>query len=317
MENKNLFDNKDMSLLCKDEKCMVYKVINKTGEGTITVYNVFNGISLHYNDFHMETCTSRFINDDGPILEINHCREGRIEWESCNSAYFYLASGDLMIDSFNPINDICGFPLSHYHGITILISLKDITEDVERIMKQFSISLERIVKDFYIKNKSFTIRDEKFIDHIFSELYNVPENIRKEYFQIKILELLVYLKSINILEIKQNPLYFYKSQVDKVKDIMLLMTNNPDKRYTIEFLANKFDISVSALKKCFKGVYGVAIFTFMRNFRMDLATKLLCQTDLSITEIAGKVGYSNISKFSEAFKSIKGETPKNYRKLKI
>ena len=41
----------------------------------------------------------------------------------------------------------------------------------------------------------------------------------------------------------------------------------------------------------------------MRNYRMDLAAALLVQTDEPITVIAGKVGYTNTSKFSEAFKS--------------
>jgi len=36
-----------------------------------------------------------------------------------------------------------------------------------------------------------------------------------------------------------------------------------------------------------------------------------------ITVIAGKVGYTNTSKFSEAFKKVKGKTPLEYRKIKI
>ena len=80
---------------------------------------------------------------------------------------------------------------------------------------------------------------------------------------------------------------------------------------------DKFDISTSALKQCFKGVYGTAIYTYMRNYRMDLAASLLTQTDEPITVIAGKVGYTNTSKFSEAFKKIKGKTPLEYRKIKI
>ena len=76
-------------------------------------------------------------------------------------------------------------------------------------------------------------------------------------------------------------------------------------------------ISVSALKQCFKGVYGTAIYTYMRNYRMDLAASMLIQTDEPVTVIAGKVGYTNSSKFSEAFKSVKGKTPLEYRKIKI
>ena len=50
---------------------------------------------------------------------------------------------------------------------------------------------------------------------------------------------------------------------------------------------------------------------------MDIAASLLTQTDEPITVIAGKVGYTNTSKFSEAFKKVKGKTPLEYRKIKI
>ena len=40
---------------------------------------------------------------------------------------------------------------------------------------------------------------------------------------------------------------------------MAFMTSNPDRRFTMEELSAKYDISVSALKQCFKGVYGTAI----------------------------------------------------------
>ena len=98
---------------------------------------------------------------------------------------------------------------------------------------------------------------------------------------------------------------------------MAFMTNNPERHFTMKELSAKYDISVSALKQCFKGVYGTAIYTYMRNYRMDLAATLLTQTDEPITTIAGKVGYTNTSKFSEAFKKVKGKTPLEYRKVKI
>ena len=50
---------------------------------------------------------------------------------------------------------------------------------------------------------------------------------------------------------------------------------------------------------------------------MSAAYSLLTQTDEPITVIAGKVGYTNTSKFSEAFKKVKGKTPLEYRKIKI
>ena len=97
---------------------------------------------------------------------------------------------------------------------------------------------------------------------------------------------------------------------------MSFMTNEPERHFTMEELSEKFDISTSSLKQCFKGVYGTAIYTYMRNYRMDLAASLLTQTDEPITVIAGKVGYTNTSKFSEAFKKVKGKSAAGISKNK-
>lgn len=315
MEAEQIYEKQDVQLVCKDEECSIYRVSNDTGDGTITAHSVFDGITLQYNDFHIKSTPSRNQLSSN-LLEIHHCREGRIEWEVDNGAYLYLSSGDLMIDNMERKNQNCSFPLSHFHGITIVISLDDISPEIRLLFETFKIDLFELSDSFRLE-KPFIMRAESSIEHIFLELYNLPETIRTEYFKIKILELLLFLKTVDIDKDGQERPYFYKTQVEKIKAIMALMTANPDKHYTIEQLSKTYDISVSALKSCFKGVYGSAIFTFMKNYRMDLAAKLLSQTDKSITEIAGEVGYINCSKFSEAFKNTMGKTPMDYRKLKI
>lgn len=102
----------------------------------------------------------------------------------------------------------------------------------------------------------------------------MPDNIRLEYLRVKILELLVTLKTVDPTVLGVERPYFYKTQVEKVKAIMSFMTNEPERHFTMEELSEKFDISTSALKQCFKGVYGTAIYTYMRNYRMDLAASL-------------------------------------------
>ena len=108
-----------MNLLCRDESCSVYQMKNETGDGTATYYEVYPGIGVMYNDFHMEHCPSRKFEQNTHTFAIHHCREGRVEWEVSNGAYLYLASGDIMLDSSATENNHCSFPVSHYHGITI------------------------------------------------------------------------------------------------------------------------------------------------------------------------------------------------------
>ena len=311
------FLQQNMKLLCHDNACSVYQMKNSTGDGTMTFYEVYPSIGVMYNDFHMGNCPPRKFKNSIHTISIHHCREGRIEWEVSNGAYLYLASGDIMLDSSATENKHCSFPVSHYHGITITISVHDAIAGLSELLSIFSINLESLEQLFLLKNRPFIMHGNSIFDHVISELYQVPDSIRIEYLRVKVLELLVALKTVDPSVLGEERPYFYKTQVEKVKAIMAFMTSNPERHFTMEELAAKYDISVSALKQCFKGVYGTAIYTYMRNYRMDLAASLLMQTDEPITVIAGKVGYANTSKFSEAFKNVKGKTPLAYRKVKI
>lgn len=129
------------------------------------------------------------------------------------------------------------------------------------------------------------------------------------------LELLLYLDALEIpLNCEERP-YFYKTQVEKVKAIHKLMNENLNIHYTLNELAKKFDISLTAMKNCFKNIYGNSIFAYMRTYRMNTAAVLLKQhKDYSISDIAATVGYDSPDKFSTAFKELIGVSPINYRK---
>ena len=90
--------------------------------------------------------------------------------------------------------------------------------------------------------------------------------------------------------------------------------DNIDKRITLNELADKYNIPLTTMKACFKEIYGMPMYTYVRSARMTVASSLLLNTNDKISYIAGKVGYENPSKFSAAFKDVVGVTPASYRK---
>lgn len=94
-----------------------------------------------------------------------------------------------------------------------------------------------------------------------------------------------------------------------------LIMGNLEKHLTILELAKTLHVSPTQVKVCFRRVYGVPVFTFARARRMEAAAKLLAETDESILEIAGKIGYENGSKFARAFRDVMGTPPGRYRKI--
>lgn len=108
--------------------------------------------------------------------------------------------------------------------------------------------------------------------------------------------------------------YFYSSQTEKIKAVHKLLTDDLTRNYTTEELAKQFDLNTATLKNGFKGVYGSPIYTYIRNYKMNVAASMLV-TDRKkrIIEITAAVGYDNPSKFAAAFKEIFDTTPAEYR----
>ena len=60
---------------------------------------------------------------------------------------------------------------------------------------------------------------------------------------------------------------------------------------------------------------GADIATYMKEYRVHRAMKLLRETDATIADIAARVGYETQGKFSKAFKDVVQVLPTEYRKM--
>ena len=103
-------------------------------------------------------------------------------------------------------------------------------------------------------------------------------------------------------------------QVKIIREIHDHLTEHMEQRVTIEELARQYLINPTTLKTVFKEVYGSSLAAHMKEHRMEKAAALLRETDMSVAEIAGRVGYDSASKFAAVFKDAKGKTPLEYRR---
>ncbi|NCD09873.1 MAG: AraC family transcriptional regulator [Negativicutes bacterium] len=304
----------DFKIIEQSESCTVYEMTEGSNTGIITSYQVFPGIRLTYNDFHVGKCPNHvFLSRD--IVEINHCREGRFECEFIDGMYTYLSEGDLAVNTIinNQVVNAT-FPLEHYHGVSIIIDLKEAATMISTILADISIDLYSLRNKLCANNRCFIIRATDSIQHIFSELYTIPDSVKQGYFKLKVLELLLFLSVIDAAEQYEQRPYFQKNQVNKIKEIKGFLTDNISRHITLETLSTRYDIPLSAMNSCFKAVYGMPINTYMRMYRMQAAAAMLITSSDSITVIAGNVGYENSSKFASAFRAVMNISPSDYRK---
>ena len=300
-------------VVVENDHCRVFQMMGGTGDGSMTQYDLYPGITLMYNDFHMEDYDSD-LTITGDLLCIDYCRQGRMEYPAGPDAYSYVEAGDLKLDRRLEHRGHFVFPLSHYHGITVGLELPRAAQALAEWVRDFPVDLYRLRDKYCSGPHPKVLHGAPSLDHIFQELYAVPEQIKLPYFRIKTLELLLYLDALELPAESEKP-YFYKTQVEKMKAIHRLLTGDLERHYTITELSRRFSIPTTALKECFKSVYGQPINTYMRCLRMDRAALLLRQEPhAGVAEIAGRVGYDSASNFAAAFKAVKGKTPLEYRR---
>lgn len=110
----------------------------------------------------------------------------------------------------------------------------------------------------------------------------------------------------------------YKSEIssDSIKPAVDYIRENYSDHITVDMLADKCHLSKSYFMNLFKKVTGNTVIGYLMQVRVDNACKLLANENMSASEAALSVGYTNISNFNRQFKQLTGCTPKEYKKRK-
>ncbi len=104
----------------------------------------------------------------------------------------------------------------------------------------------------------------------------------------------------------------YKRRINETFDYI---ENNIEKAFTLEELAQVANFSKYHFHRIFHAMIGETPFQFILRIRLEKAAICISEhSNESITEIAFKLGFSDVSIFSRNFKSYFGKSPSEYRK---
>lgn len=103
---------------------------------------------------------------------------------------------------------------------------------------------------------------------------------------------------------------FRRSYADKVKTLIAQGVGSGEA--DVGHIAERLNTSRQTLYRKLK-LEGVSFQCLLEEVRYSLAIEQLKESDLSLSEIAYSIGFSDLSAFSRAFKRWSGDTPKAYR----
>ena len=107
--------------------------------------------------------------------------------------------------------------------------------------------------------------------------------------------------------------------IERIKNIVVEMIHYSDEAPLLNFssyLSEKLNYDYNYLSNLFSEVKGTTIEHFIIAHKIERAKELLIYNELTLTEIAEKLHYSNVAHLSNQFKKVTGLTPTFFKKMK-
>lgn len=241
---------------------------------------------------------------------ITHCIEGK---------ELVLHKGDVLMLNQQVVHSI---KRADYQDIGInFIALPEFFEvplsmlGGENVLARFVTSVFR-QKDPVSHYLLFRLQENEQVENL---MENMVESMLHGYANEDIINQysmgIVFLYLLNHLEnLSHNSSMDYK---ETVVQAVLGYINSDCKNASLMRIAEDTHQSITALSKLIKQKTGYNFKELLQRKRFQMAVHLLCDTKLSIEEIALDVGYENQSYFFRQFKERYGMTPHKYRKEKL
>lgn len=151
--------------------------------------------------------------------------------------------------------------------------------------------------------------------YLLQSICKAPNLYGKEY------EITLRLADIWLLLIRHAKDSFNKTSKPSIKKqenlqmMLAFIHGNYMNEVSLEEIAATAHISTGQCCRSFKNTIHMTPYEYLIHFRLNKGADLLKETDLSITAIAGMVGFNSTSHFIQLFKEKMKVTPHQYRKL--
>lgn len=107
--------------------------------------------------------------------------------------------------------------------------------------------------------------------------------------------------------------------IEKIKNIVVEMVHYSEEPPLLNFsayLSEKLNYDYNYLSNLFSEVKGITIEHFIIAHKIERAKELLIYNELTLTQIAEKLHYTNVAHLSNQFKKVTGLTPTFFKNMK-
>ena len=103
----------------------------------------------------------------------------------------------------------------------------------------------------------------------------------------------------------------HESRMSKIHDFV---EKNYSRKISLREMAFVVNMSEQSFSRFFSKVMGRSFFAFLNEYRINIASRMLIDTDWSVAQIGFECGYESLPFYYKQFKKVCGITPNMYRK---
>ena len=250
---------------------------------------------------------------DNSYIQLHYCVRGNCKFHFNDNSYTFNVLDKHSIFLYNPQQNL---PIN----LEILpkTSLVSVLISIEKFHSLFSKEANHIhfLSDENINRKYYN--DDEIKPSVLMVLQQIINStsrsaVKDLYIKGKIYELLsLHFQNDEASNVEFCPFLVDEQNVLKIrkaKDIIISRMTEPP---SLQELANEIGLTLKKLKEGFKQIYGDTVYSFLFDYKMEHARRLLESNQYNVNEVGLKIGYSTSSHFIAAFKKKFGTTPKKY-----
>jgi len=194
------------------------------------------------------------------------------------------------------------------HEITIHVN-NDLIDD-----KLLARKIFKPIKDMFARSTHGILFSKKTIIEIAPRLMNLVNTQGIDYYLefISILYDLANSRNQRLLSTSASHKADFENST-KIKKVYDYIQKNFQNKISLNEISELVNMSPVSFNRFIKNRTGKTFVAYVNNTRISHATRLLLESDLSISEISFKCGFNNIANFNRIFKKAKNCTPSDYR----
>jgi YesN/AraC family two-component response regulator len=100
---------------------------------------------------------------------------------------------------------------------------------------------------------------------------------------------------------------------DRINKVLAFLADHYNKKFTLKEVANRVHMTEESFSRFFSAAMRRPFFRFVNEYRVNIACKLLIETDKKVAIICYECGYQSLPFFYREFKKVKACSPRRFR----